>query len=498
MAEFVILNLSDLHIQCDNLRQEAVLKQLVESLKSFVEECVEWRPDFIILPGDVVDSSGGSYEKAKDFLARMKGACLIEEDFRIIMAPGNHDKTRVGIDTKDTFEKMLDNLDLFCDSPRNHLTEFSEIHGKCFEAFNVFYKEYCAIEEKRDDVTYNKEFRYIPYDFFDGTNLEYLSGIKIFEKEKICFLSLNTAWVDTTSSLMVKPKYKGYRAGGNIVAYLTNEIASHYPDFLIITLMHHSPDTLSWEELYDTEPNQKEYTFGNILRYSDLIVSGHEHCVSTGAPDLLRNCVQHFRLGTPSCLPTGGTSSGNTFPFSISLMKLNTVKEEVALLRIPYIPNGKEGVKEWDFQWKVKKRQVETYKLRNKYEKMHRGPFVEKTLEAQIVRVKDYSCAEIETRIKRYLLYDDVFENAVELDIRDIDTVNWKELKKCSLQKQKTLHFVFYKRYNPDLPFQIADGQKKFEEITREMANEIYQRKLVISYIIVQKPYDYLNEVFGV
>ena len=360
-----ILNLSDLHINYNNKDGLKALESLAHQLEQYIKDEKEnvnfrWLPDYIVMPGDIVDSNAGntqkSYEIAGEIIKSFTEKFNWDDEklASVVITPGNHDKKGISnedlkspddiTNQKEKYEKNKKNFEQFCglDKTKNIDSEFINIHEDDFRMFSDFNKQFIPED--------NPEFKYHYYPK-TGDILKYVSGIKIFHEHKICFLCLNTEWLHTRSAISDKQKIGLCRP---IVKHLCDELReSIYSDYTVITLMHRKLEDLSWETKNHTNVRTQD-AMSLIEQYSDIIISGHDHSIRTNSPDMLKNSIQHFKLGSPSCTVT----ENEKFLYSVSAIYIDPIDLTVELLNGKYDDNNK-----WEFF------KNGTYQLRNKYKK---------------------------------------------------------------------------------------------------------------------------------
>ena len=349
-----ILNLSDLHI--DATHQESQLKALIDlprELREYINnnknERIKWLPDYIAIPGDVIDcktkNRTASYDKATEILRTyfLETYSSLSME-KIIVVPGNHDRKTVSkptdISQKDdhieNYKQLKENLLLFC-SDDEKATEaerkFIGFHEEDFKQFAEFNEQFVSPDDH--------------FDWINANSLQYTSGMKVFKDHKICFLCVNSEWMYTRS--WIESNQEFHLAAPAVVKMTDILSRPEYADYTVITLMHRKPDDLSWKEQNETN-KMTHNALKEIERHSDIIISGHDHAVRTYWPDMIKNHIQHFKLGSPSCKATGN----GKFPYSVSAINVDPINLTVELLTGSY-----------DGGWKFDKEGV--FNLRNKY-----------------------------------------------------------------------------------------------------------------------------------
>lgn len=471
-----ILNLSDLHIDKEKMDRLLALELLPKYLSNYTSdiETINWQPDYIVIPGDIVDSR--AEDKGESYNEAYRLICSISEKFnwntderlaRIIITPGNHDKENTPDNDeldcpnslqhhRDNFKNLKTNFELYCgkDVTKDITSQFVKSHEENFTLFSAFNKRFTPAS--------NLEYEYC-CDTSLGEILKYCSGIKIFHKHKICFLCLNTEWLYTRKK--VHDELVDFC--NPIVIYLCKILEkSKYRDYTVVTLMHHKPDSLTWEILNNT--NEQTY---NVMEYvehlSSIIISGHDHPKETNEPDMLKNSIQHFRLGSPSCAPR----KNERFPYSVSLIHIDPINLRVSQL------NGKyDDIKKWTFE------EVGDYKLRDKFG-IH--SMIDNTVtepNEQLIRLKAKSSEfnDIEQSIRSYYKLNSGRFNMIIKSVKDINNFDH------SVLNTKT-HLIIYS-LNDSL-FNINKAKKAVQK----MKDTVLKKKtllmeVVVSFVVIHTP----------
>lgn len=470
-----ILNLSDLHINADGENgnyMTTIFRKSMDAYFSYIygpEEVkhIRWQPDYIVMPGDIVDSrtedQGKSFEKAGEVVRE-----LLLERFNllkqaVILTPGNHDKRNIPEKEMDNDDKLdnqktrykgiKDNFKEFC-SPRNTPkaeTEFIKYHEEDFKLFTDFNKSFVD------------KSNYFYYPKLQDSSLKYVSGLKVFPEHKVCFLCLNTEWLYTRSKI---ERDAGGHLCSPIAKYLCDVLSkSEYADYTVVTLMHRKPDDLSWE----TKNQADERTYDPLLlieQCSDVIISGHDHAIRTNRPDMIKNYIQHFKLGSPSC----PTAENERFPYSVSAINLDPINLTVELL---------VGTYSRDNQWEFKT--DGPFPLRDKYKSKANRKKNIRCGTNDPIHLKALSAHEqdVEKVIRNYFGANSV----LYMDIRCIGTA----IEDMVIPIQPT-HLVLYVVNTGDA--EIDYLQKAYDRLNERI--EIQKSKLlmqlVISRIIIDTP----------
>lgn len=391
MRNIVLLNLSDMHCLAGLSRQQEVFSSFLSGLKEFVREYPAWKPDFIVIPGDVVEGQqvGKAYENARKFIKEVVTWCGLDMT-DVVVVPGNHDRNcprEKTEENKKEFEKIkyiFDRLqdpesdkdgqkrikgmvaccdgfgehgtdgkmtEMICEKTNNDkmLNDFCVIQDQYFQAYSDFASSFCETDAG------TKDGRFYPVKCLGKHPCGLTMGYKVFDRLKIVFLMLNTEWVQF-------PSFSGVseiKTGGRFVKELINTIREEYPDYLVVSVMHRPPYQWEWEEKNVYRMNLYN-PYHMFLDVSDVAISGHNHLISSrNEPEFLAGKVQHFQLGALACSPDGG----DVFLNAASLIKIDAISNEAEMT---YATLGLEGASmKWYFDTCD-----DRYPLRGRYGKM--------------------------------------------------------------------------------------------------------------------------------
>lgn len=70
-----------------------------------------------------------------------------------------------------------------------------------------------------------------------------------------------------------------------------------YPDYFVITCMHHPRNWLEWDESYSYAKGSRSERLNNILEKSDLLLTGHEHVPINVKSERILNNILHLKGG---------------------------------------------------------------------------------------------------------------------------------------------------------------------------------------------------------
>ena len=453
-----ILNLSDLHICADNKKGAEALQSLSNNLHEYAcsteKDQIKWQPDYIVIPGDIIDSetktSNVSYDEAAKIINTILSHCehLKQRKERVIAIPGNHDKL---IPHSSFYEQIQKNFDLFCSREKNETIEeeFVELHEKNFLPFSTFYKDYCPDPDPKD-------YHYFCYSKFKEKNLKYVSGLKVFDEHKVCFLCVNSEWLYTG-----KGSKQELHLCTPIIKELTDELAKpKYSEYTVVTLIHRKPDDLSWQTKNHTD--ERTYDALRLLEQrSHVLITGHEHPIRTNRPDMIKNSIQHFKIGSPSAT----TRENERFPYSFSEIIIDPINLTVELLAGSY----NDEKRKWKFDTEG------IFPLREK--------FVPSACISELSRF-DPIC------LKTSSIYKKDVEEAIQFYFGD--SSNWKLtpllVEKPDVQIEippvKT-HFVLYAFFPDDATYELL--KKAYNKLISqdEVHKAILLNRLIISILII-------------
>ncbi len=514
MNKFSILNLSDLHL--DNKDQEfqsRILSEFAEELNKLLKkgDHIKWKPEYIVLPGDIINKGDtDNYDNAKNILLDFCEKIDVPPQ-HMIMVPGNHDKKKGSIKTISQYQELIKKFDDFSKlgptvrQGEKVLDTFLSNHEKEFVDFNNFHSNIAFNQ--------NEDFDYFSFPPFQGTKLEHVTGIKIFHKNKVCFLNLNTEWLYAENDLKKEaekdkfPAKREFRVGKNIARELHSKIMLKCPDYTIITLMHQNPYNLSWFEMNPIDLTGM-YTFNFIESCSDIIFSGHDHAVKTDIPDLIKNRVQHFRIGTP-CWTT--EKGGQDFPYSTSIICVDDITNSIELLTCSYNQISVHQEPSWKFNDNC----VLTFDLRNKYEKRNwEKPDIKRQFgQTTNLRVRNFDPSTIESKIYDYFMYDasttDINILVQKIDVGKLHIANETEenrltvfgsdvLSKLKESGDKLTHLILYyeisSRDHPEDSLISSYAKKHEKDILIEQLNKFrLAGQLVVNIVSVEMPGKFLD-----
>ena len=366
MNNIVLLNLSDMHCMANNDQQKEIFAAFFKELKSFVENNPVWRPDFIVIPGDIIDGHNkteedkvSAYQLARNFIKEVSDWSGLQMNHDVITIPGNHDRIYPPSKLKKNYFKQLNkvfNAFQEGDSSSNTI-DVLEQEDELFRLYCSEFADFILDEEITDG-------KFICPKSLKQSNCRKTIGYKAYDSLKIVFLLLNTEWLISPSQFGATKICCGRR----FVIEAVKEIRAKYPDYIIVTTMHHPLSQIEWEEK-NIDRMDLFNPYHMILDISDIIISGHDHLISSNnEPEYLANMVQHFQLGSFACNPDPGR---DIFLNSASLLKIDSVNNFIQMNYI-YLNLSKGNIK-WNFS-----PTTSTYPLRGRFGKRKKIDFKDK------------------------------------------------------------------------------------------------------------------------
>lgn len=346
-----ILWLSDIHFSSEYnaLTETEVFKNYFSHFRTKIEtEHIADSPiEYIFLTGDLAQSgSKGDYDLFWSFFLKpLLDIFLNKSDLplpKVITIPGNHDvKWDNAIFFKDYLENIIPSL-----NEKILRSDYLAKEGneKNFRTLFTDYQNFLCSDVKESDSK-----KYIGFFEFDGEgNSEFivsdvykdtkLYGYIIDKKRKAIFILFNTAWFslgdkfndlfageivtnqdfDTikTNNIDYLKSYinKEILKKKDSISEFSNQVTgvnfiecdtlynyfTQYPDFLIVSCMHHPLNWLEWDEYYTYDESNKELNankLGTILNKSDILLSGHEHIPLDFSPEKIYSDTIHLKSG---------------------------------------------------------------------------------------------------------------------------------------------------------------------------------------------------------
>lgn len=255
--------------------RELVLEEtLLDYLKSEIP--VDWRPDIIVISGDLAWSgSKGDYKKFGNWLKKLLGKLEVPIK-NVILCTGNHDINSFAAEDNSKIRKIPINkarVELIPEAPK----------GKIYEKFSEFIS-FCK-GEIDPEIVIEPLKNILP----EGSEARYLYGYR--DLLGLRFNVLNTSWYcgNNKKKKNSSPDKNNLWIGEQFVLDLTHNLEKN--DKYSITVFHHPFDWLNPKE-GDDNANVKI----TLLKFSDIILCGHVH-TKVGEPTFEHNRAQIFQSG---------------------------------------------------------------------------------------------------------------------------------------------------------------------------------------------------------
>lgn len=324
-----LLWLSDIHYMSDygSVSGSGDLKAFLSGFHEYVETFNPTDFDYILLSGDIAQE--GIAADYAQFEIDILGP--LQERFKeaeLLVVPGNHDVAR---SDAAFIQQFLSSLS---DSDSKRLSFFgADVAGfeKIFRPYTDAFKDHKGVPAQSSD-TYRQTMLY---------------GHVLDIKRKVIFVLLNTSWYSLGNDFLktyirefllspadpeidkIQPedqeqvnqelaenlKAKEFEDKVNRLSKEIAEIAEEYgkqlvgldhlkdiekiseliddySDFLVVTVMHHPLNWLSWGERVTSSPNK----FHEIRKQTDLLLTGHEHVPRIHGSEQIHN-ILHLQAG---------------------------------------------------------------------------------------------------------------------------------------------------------------------------------------------------------
>lgn len=366
---FQMLILSDLHYECKRKEDfEKVFNPFLKTLSNFLKKNKEWTPQCLALIGDIVhnENNHDGYDEVRSFIKKME--LELGKTFYIVTVPGNHDKqltppSSIKIEdgekgtgdgrkiTEDEIKIMAGKIDLeaaedFLRIYTSHKPENCQKASDYLEQYFGQYARFASLYHKEKE----RMGKWFPVPDTKVTEeLSHISGYYLMEREKVCIVALNTEW-----------KYVAKNAGKNgSIITLGKDIIKQMEirvkklkreGYLIITLMHRSPYTMCWNDIYGSL--EENSLVERLVGMSDLIVCGHEHNAKNREPDMLMNSTLLYQNG----IMFDREKNDGRYPYSASLIRIDTKAHMLHVIRLRF--NNEDAL---TYEWSASTENMKTY-----------------------------------------------------------------------------------------------------------------------------------------
>ena len=460
-----LLCLADIHY--DESGDMSEVDSLCNELGEYTNEDnqkARWKPDYIVIAGDVANKNNG-YKGANGFVESLLNKFGIEPQ-NVIVVPGNHDKD-VSDCSKKSMSSQKSTFNLYCEELCK--TEFGDVFFQRFKCFVDFNKRFI---EDNDNSCFYKQ------DSILDNRLCGLSGVKIFEKDHLCFLYVNTEWLylsgkdkvlvlsnhaeDITDCINID---EACRLCVPLIKDACDKIKRDYPDYTVVTIMHRGFEHFPWGEKNISDASKID-PIAYIKRASDIIITGHDHVFRPAPPTLIENRVQHFQLGSV------GRKKSLVAELSrfAEVIRIDIPNGEIEQLIIQYKNNNTDSDSHWEFKPFNKR-----YPLYSKYPFWGRGRV---QYPDAIIRVPSIRDSDIEKAISGYYgfpLEETLIIHADKSNIEQNETT----------EKKYIVVYYYYNEYLNCTHSEIIKSQlNRFRDINikKIVLNEMVVEEVVLEY----------------
>ena len=251
------LHLSDLHLRDKSYEQDKVLKQLLEDVDEEVNKRENWKPDFIVVTGDIAFSAQpAQYQQAGRFFDKLLKATKLPKE-RLFLIPGNHDVdwNRLKKFSRVEFSGPDEVIEFFRAPEAQDIRK--EVFSK-FENYAAFVNSYLMDENGKPIRPFDEE------DYFYSSSLDTKAG-------RVVILGLNSAWASALRFDFNEKKAddEGHLLLGEPQVDKALKRAKECKADIVIALLHHP---LDW--LKESDRNWAEHP---IREGCSLILHGHLH-----------------------------------------------------------------------------------------------------------------------------------------------------------------------------------------------------------------------------
>lgn len=500
-----ILCISDLHYEDGDMEAINILHrdylEFVNDKKDSAHN-KRWHPDYIVVAGDIVEWINSDYKEPDSSIKQLMKDFGIDAE-HVIIVPGNHDKK---MPSPVSLEQLKENkqkfMDFCCSECRDYIQKEKEIYDNFQKVFSDRFGNYVDFCDKYfPEKSESEDYNYYPSKRLNQ-QIKCLSGVKVFRDDSLCFLVINTEWLYVSKDDIELPSvskkglddltkyqkvYENCQLCTPIIKDTCSKIKKEFPHYTVVTVMHRGFEDLTWGERNVTnELNVDAIRY--IQDVSDIVLTGHDHTIHTDPPTLIKNRIQHFKLG----------SVGRKEPFSSehirtgSIIRFIPTENKIELLHLIYKGEGED--RKWHFQL-----DTTTYPLYSKFDR--NGPLPPQASNITLIKAQRKNRADIENAVRFYFeVGDDVKLHIIEANAKTIQ----KQLDAVKLEESKCNYVVVYFlhdiHYSNNVAKELSSRERieieeKVETFKKNHLESILYNKLIINKIVIQVPlFDYNDE----
>ena len=276
--------------------------------------------------------------------------------------------------------------------------------------------------------------------------------------------------------------YENCQLNAPIVKATCNKIINDYPHYAVVTVMHRGFEDLSWKEKNNCDPLSVD-AIGYIEDVSDIIITGHDHTINTAPPTLIKNRIQHFRLGSVGRKEPVSTEHIRT----ASIIRFYPTGKFIEMLNLSY-KKDQNGERRWFFT-----PDNNTYPLYSKYDRNS----VSLRLFENYIPIKSQSIKKediLKAIEKHFILHSDVTLHVVEANAETM----MEELREIAKENDGVKYIVVYfirHLFFPQNIEELTEYRIKVEEgirtFEKENKNLFILNRLIINKVYIQIPIFY-------
>lgn len=331
-----VLWLSDMHFHSSyrDFMKQGPFMRFFSEFRQFVMESHQQRPfDLVLFSGDLAQQgTTKDYNALWDFfLSHIFDDFLASESTipvpKFISIPGNHD---VNWKNSAFMKDFLDSIHPSIEEPERRTLFFKDNAKKFVSLFADYTKFVTGISKKGMGRFKNFDFDHDDERKIVSTQYqaERLFGYVIDHDKNFIIILLNSAWFSLGGKFNIEfskrsyNKYKGQVTRdkireildtANLLTEYNNQILGLvefefealkeqleiYSDYLIITAVHHPLNWVQWQEQYSYDSNGigSALVLQSILKYSTILLTGHEHIPKEVPPEKISSNTLLLRGG---------------------------------------------------------------------------------------------------------------------------------------------------------------------------------------------------------
>jgi len=463
------ITFSDIHYKTEYKTDDHITAYL-KSFKDTIIGLNDNQPiDAVFISGDIAFSGeGDQYQELKVALRQN-----LPDSIPIFSVLGNHDVNWAYLKDAIGRKKSLENL--FSFTEEDIINELEKTNSKFKKVFKEFRENFDS--KINEEIEPKYLINYCPKSY---------AGYIWFSEFKMLFVLLNSAWysfgpgvikdyydemVEPLGPDEIKRKFfdflgEAYSQEGKQSYFFSsfpfsNEISKILKsnnDARVITLAHHPPSWLKWEEQFTTDPDKRNLS--ELLSVTDLLITGHLHSPVL-PPSLLQNTCFHLSNGPfldyhyieSNVIKTNpiGKFPNNWF----NLIEIDSDSFTCNCFNLKIVPIGK-GHLNYKFEWSPIIMDTYDFKKDNYSEET-----IVNKKKGKLVKIKLFKPKNLDSLIKslgskrKNIFYlPDPSNNKIEIDAVNV------------LKSSHEEYLIILN--NLDRMYKIIDQSKKFENLAED------------------------------